>query len=110
MSAQSRALIEASQTLGAAFLAGLQVHAMCRRGNRIGIVKVEPCGYDAMLELESLIWTRGAKYPCWRLAQRLKCPRCGGMSIEVAWVPGTSPAARRSRDLYQCAVAAGHAG
>jgi|HubBroStandDraft_4_1064222.scaffolds.fasta_scaffold1029590_1 hypothetical protein len=65
---------------------------MCRRGNRIGIVKVEPWGYDAMLELESLIRTRSAKYPCWRLARRLKCPRCGGMSIEVAWVPATSPA------------------
>jgi hypothetical protein len=110
MSAQSRALIEASQTLGAAYLAGLQPHAKYQCRNRMEIVKVEPCGYDAMLDLESLIWTRGAKYPCWRLAQRLKCPRCGGMSIEVAWVPGASPAARRSRDLYQCVVVAGQGG
>ena len=30
MSAQSRALTEASQTLGAAYLAGLQPHAKCQ--------------------------------------------------------------------------------
>ena len=84
MSRESRSLVEASQTLGAAFLAGLQPHARCLRGRRIGPVKVQPCGYDAMLDLESLIWTRGAQFPCWRLYQRLKCPRCGGTSVELA--------------------------
>jgi hypothetical protein len=79
MSAQSRDLKEASQTLGAAYLAGLQPHANCQRRNRIGIVKVVPCGYDAMLDLESLIWTRGAKFPCGQLAQRLRCPRWRGV-------------------------------
>ena len=80
MSAESRRLVEASQTLGAVFLAG------CLRGKRLGVTKVEPCGYSAGPDLESLIWTRGAKFPCWRPSQRLKCPRCGGMSVEVAWL------------------------
>ena len=109
MSQDARTLVEASQTLGAAFLAGLRPHVRCLRGKRMGPVKVEPCGYATELDLESLIWTRGAKYPCWRLTSRLKCPRCGGMAVELAWLPGGSPAARASRDLYQCVVAAGEA-
>jgi hypothetical protein len=107
MSAESRRLVEASQTLGAAYLAGLRPHVTCLRGSRIGPTKVQACGYRADLDLESLIWTRGAKFPCWRLQQRLRCPRCGGMSIEVRWLPGPSVSARASRDLYQCAIAAG---
>ena len=107
MSQEARTLVEASQTLGAAFLAGLRPHVRCLRGKRMGPVKVEPCGYATELDLESLIWTRGAKYPCWRLASRLKCPRCGGTAVELAWLPGGSPAARAGRDLYQCLVASG---
>jgi hypothetical protein len=107
MSAESCRLVEASHTLGAAFLAGLQPHGHCRRGKRMGIVKVEPCGYSAALDLESIIWTRGAKFPCWRLPQRLRCPRCGGMSVEVAWLPGPPPGVHAARALYQCAIAAG---
>jgi hypothetical protein len=108
MTRETRILVEASQTLGAAFLAGLQPHARCQRGKRIGPVKVEACGYSAALDLETLIWAKGAKYPCWRLAQqRLRCPRCGGLSVEVAWQPGGSPVGRAARDLYQCQIAAG---
>lgn len=97
----------AMETLGAAFLAGLQPHARCLRGKRMGPVKVEPCGYAAALDLESLIWTRGAKYPRWRLAQRLRCPRCGGMAVDLSWLPCASRADRARQDLYQCVVASG---
>jgi len=106
LSPESRRLVEASQTLGAAFLAGYRPHVRCLRGDRRGPVKIEPCGYDAILNLESLIWTRGAKFPCWRLVQRLKCPRCGGTAVELAWLPGGSRAERAAKDLYQCKVAA----
>jgi hypothetical protein len=106
MSIESRRLVEASQTLGAAYLDGLRPHVYCLRGKRQGPVKVQPCGFHTDLHLESLIWTRGAKFPCWKLSQRLKCPRCGGTSVEVSWQPGSSHAARAGRDLYQCAIAA----
>ncbi len=109
MSSEVRTLVEASQTLGAAFLAGLRPHARCLRGKRSGPVKREPCGYSAELDLESLIWTRGARFPCWRLPQFLKCPRCGGTAVSLSWLPGASPAQRAARDLYQCVVAAGKA-
>lgn len=108
MSHDVRTLVEASQTIGAAFLAGLRPHARCMRGKRSGPVKQEPCGYAAGLDLETLIWAKGAKYPCWRLGQqRLRCPRCGGLSVELIWMPGGSPSARAARDLYQCRIAAG---
>lgn len=103
----TRRFVEASQTLGAAFLAGLTPYATCQRGGRRGPVKIEPCGYSAPLDLETLLWKCGARYPAWRLQRFLKCPRCGGTSIEVAWQPGSSRATRRARDLMQCAEAAG---
>lgn len=91
-------------TLGMAFLAGLRPHARCLRGKRQGPVKVEACEYIAELDFETLIWTRGAAFPCWRLAQRLKCPRCGGTRLVVDWHPGAWTGERRSRDLVQCAI------
>jgi hypothetical protein len=109
LSPEVRHLVEASHTLGAAFLAGLQPRAECQRGPRRGPVKVEPCRYVADLDLESLIWARGAKYPCWRLNGRLRCPRCGGLAVEVTWWLGMSRGARAAQDLYQCAIAAGKA-
>lgn len=98
-------VVTVDKTLGHAWLEGLRPHFRCQRGKRIGVAKVEPCGYAAEISLETLIWTRGAKFPLWRLPSRIKCPRCGGTSVEVAWMPGGSPAARAGRDLYQCKVA-----
>jgi hypothetical protein len=37
MSLETRTLVEASQTLGAAFLAGLRPHVWCLRGRRMTI-------------------------------------------------------------------------
>jgi len=95
-------IVHVGKTLGMAWLEGLQPHARCRRGSRIGPVKVDRCGYDAALDLETLLWTRGARFPCWRLSTRLRCPRCGTMSIEVAWLPGAPRGVRLARQLYQC--------
>jgi hypothetical protein len=71
----------------------------CLRAKRMGPVKVQPCGYRATLHLESLIWTRGAKFPCWKLPQRLRCPRCGGLNVEIYWTPGPSPEAGGARSV-----------
>ena len=63
--------------------------------------------YATELDLESLIWTREAKYPCWRLNSHLKYLHSGGTAVELAWLPGGSPTAGTGRDLYQCVVASG---
>lgn len=107
MTEKTRRFVEASQTLGAAYLAGQRPRARCLRGKRLGPVKVEACGYAADLDFESIIWTRGAKFPCWRLADRLKCPVCGGTSVVVDWQPGPPRLNRSTPKLYQCHYAAG---
>ncbi len=78
-------------TLGDAWIAGLVPRARCLRGERNGPAKIEPCGYSSRLSLFTLIWTRGARFPCWKLSQRLKCPRCGWAKTEVGWFPEASP-------------------
>jgi hypothetical protein len=99
--------VAASQTLGAAYLAGLRPVVRCLRGSRIGPVKVEKCGYSAELDLETLMWKCGTKYPTYRLQRFLKCPHCGGQSIEVSWEPGQPPAAHEAHQMYQAREAAG---
>ena len=64
--------------------------------------KVEPSGYAIRLYLETLIWTRGAKYPAGGSPAALNAHAAGGTAVEVAWLPGGSLAARAGRDLYQC--------
>ena len=93
---------EASKTLADAWLRGLVPHVRCLRGPRSGPAKIERCGYTAPLSLETLIWTRGARFPCWRLATRLKCPCCGGVSVEVDWLPSLSPMDRGATRFYEC--------
>jgi hypothetical protein len=100
-------VVSPEMLLGEAFLGGLSPHVRCLRSKRLGPVKIEPCGYGADLDLESLIWTRGAKFPCWRLSQRLRCPRCGGLSVELGWAPTAERATRARQDLYQCALVKG---
>lgn len=77
--------VDSTLTLGAAYLAGLKPHARCLRGKRSWLPKFQPCDHAADLDLESLIWTRGAAFPCWKLAGRLKCPRCGEIDVDVTW-------------------------
>lgn len=93
-------------TLGEAWLWGYSPHVRCNRGKRIGPVKVEPCGYTADLDLATLLWAKGARYPVSRLSQRLKCPRCGGRSITLAWLPTGNAVQRRGQQFYQCEEAA----
>jgi hypothetical protein len=46
-----------------AWLTGMVPHVRCLRGPRDGPAKIEPCGYRAALSLETLLWTRGARFP-----------------------------------------------
>jgi hypothetical protein len=50
--------------------------------------------YD--LDLDTLIWTRGAAFPISMLAERLKCPRCGSRRVALMFnLPG-APIAKRA--------------
>jgi len=45
--------------------------------------RVRECKQSAELDLETLVWTRGAAFPLARLESRLKCPRCGSRRVTI---------------------------
>jgi hypothetical protein len=42
-----------------------------------------PAVYD--LDLQTLIWTRGERFPRDQLESRLRWPKCGQMNVHVMW-------------------------
>jgi hypothetical protein len=80
-------------SLGEAKSHGYRITARCAWGRRDGMKSRRECLYRYDLDLESLIWTRGAAYPISMLPERLKCPRCGsrrgGASVQLAVCAGT---------------------
>src|SRR6202035_3195933 len=88
-------------TLGEAWKLGWRVRARClwggpdphSRHNRISI----ECDTTVRLDMETLVWTRGHKFPLDQLSSRLKCPKCGERRVQVYFeVPG-EPKARTVR-------------
>jgi hypothetical protein len=49
--------------------------------------------YD--LDLNALIWTRGAAFPISMLAERLKCPRCWSRRVALMFSLPGEPIAKR---------------
>jgi hypothetical protein len=77
-------------TLGDAYAAGWSIRMRCLRGHLRGIVKVDPCRFEADLSLETLVCTRGRRFPLSQLAARLQCPNCGESRLELLFdVPGS---------------------
>src|ERR1700722_644835 len=88
-------------TLGEAWKLGWRVRARClwggpdphSRHNRISI----ECDTTVRLDMETLVWTRGHKFPLDQLSSRLKRPKCGERRVQVYFeVPG-EPKARTVR-------------
>jgi hypothetical protein len=78
-------------TLGDVYQARWGVRVRCGRGEHRGIVKLDRCGYEAKVSMETLVCTRGRAFPLARLASRLRCPNCGETHVEVLFdVPGTA--------------------
>src|SRR5476649_1724691 len=76
-------------TLGDAYAARCGIRMRCIRGHHRGIVKIEPCGFEAALSMETLVCTRGRRFPLSLLASRLRCPNCGESRVELLFdVPG----------------------
>jgi hypothetical protein len=77
------------ETIGEALQLGWTVIARCAAGKREAMKSHRECGKRSDLDLETLVWTRGAEFPLSRLESRLKCPRCG--SRNVALIFGVPP-------------------
>lgn len=77
-------------TLGDAYAAGWSIRMRCLRGHLKHIVKRDPCRFEAELNLETLVCTRGRRFPLSQLASRLQCPNCGDNKLELLFdVPGS---------------------
>ena len=51
------------ETLGQACFSGWKITARCAWGHREGLKSIRRCMASIRLDLESLVWTRGAEFP-----------------------------------------------
>jgi hypothetical protein len=71
------------ETVGEASQLGWTVIARCAAGKREAMKAHRECGKRSHLDMETLVWTRGAAFPLSRLESRLKCPRCGSRNVAL---------------------------
>jgi hypothetical protein len=84
------------ETLEQARNAGVKITARCAWGRREGMKSIRECKASIRLDLDTLIWTRGAAFPVSMLEGRLKCPRCGSRRVVLLFdLPG-NPIAKRA--------------
>ncbi|HEY2893699.1 MAG TPA: hypothetical protein VGJ16_05790 [Pirellulales bacterium] len=85
------------ETLGEAYSLGWRVAMRCLDDGREGMKHKSPCGYRVMLDLQTLVCTRGRDFPLARIAERLRCPRCGCRHVAVMFQPSANLNANRER-------------
>ena len=71
------------ETLGEAWNLSWEIHVRCLDDGREGMKHKRACGYRKYLDLETLVCTRGRDFPIARIAERLRCPRCGCRQVSV---------------------------
>jgi hypothetical protein len=71
----------AVETLNQAWQLGWRLKVRCGRGRRDTMKSTRECVGTPELDLETLVWTRGADFPIARLESRMKCPRCGSRRV-----------------------------
>jgi hypothetical protein len=82
------------ETLGEAWNLGWSVDIRCLDDGRRGLKHNRECGYRASLDMETLVCTRARDFPLARLAERLRCPRCGCGKVGVMFGPPSSTGVR----------------
>ena len=81
----------AVETLGEAWNLSWQIYVRCLYDGREGLKHKRECGYRKYLDLETLVCTRGRDFPIARVAERLRCPRCGFRDVSVMFSPPRTP-------------------
>jgi len=77
------------ETLAEARDSGMQITARCAWGRREGLKTIRECKAAIRLDLDTLVWTRGAAFPVSMLEGRLKCPACGSCKVVLLFnLPG----------------------
>jgi len=77
------------ETLGEACSQGWRVTVRCADGRTESprSQSSRECSYRMVLDMETLVWTRGRAFPLSRLESRLRCPRCGSRYVVVLYEP-----------------------
>jgi hypothetical protein len=75
------------ETLGEAWNLSWRLHMRCLHDGSEGMKRHRSCGYTAELDMRTLVCTRGRDFPLARLAERLRCPRCGCRRVAVMFGP-----------------------
>jgi hypothetical protein len=68
------------ETLSQARDSGWRITARCAAGKPERGARRE-CHYSEVLDLDTLIWTRGGPFPLSDLALRMICPRCRSRKV-----------------------------
>ena len=84
------------ETLGEAYRLGWRIRVRCAWGKREGLKSIRECTESTELDLETLVWTRGADFPLSGLGSRLKCPRCGSRRVVLLFDLPSEPARQRA--------------
>jgi hypothetical protein len=81
------------ESIGEAHRLGWRLRVRCAWGKQTGMKRHRECVAGAELDMETLVWTRGADFPLARLESRLKCPRCGSRRVALLFEVPSQPAA-----------------
>jgi hypothetical protein len=79
------------ETIGDAMDLGWAVKVRCAFGKHEGLKTVRACTWSHNLDMVTLVATRGRDFPLARLAERLRCPRCGSRRVAVVFIPANLP-------------------
>ena len=79
------------ETIGEAWDLGWQVHMRCAWGKRDGLKSIRACNFKKMIDMETLVCTRGRDFPLSSLETRLRCPHCGSRRVAVMFSPPSNP-------------------
>jgi len=80
----------AIETLGEAWNSGWHLHMRCLDDGREGLKHKRDCDFRARLDMQTLVATCGRDFPLARIAERLRCPRCGCRRVGVMFGPPSS--------------------
>jgi hypothetical protein len=81
------------ETLGEAWNLSWRIRMRCLDNGREGLKHKRECGFRTDLNLQTLVCTRGRDFPLARVAERLRCPRCGCRQVAVVFEPSGNPTA-----------------
>jgi hypothetical protein len=85
------------ETIGDAWRHGWRLRVRCGRGRHDTMKTTRECMGTPELDLETLVWTRGADFPFARLESRMKCPRCGSRRVVLLFDIPSQPSTQRIR-------------